>query len=338
MNLFLGITLIALFLVLAILSNRKKWIKGLGFTFMVFVFAIGALTFPSFFISWGNLKLESTIAPLVQIILFGMGMTLNFDDFKRVLKIPKAVMIGLISQYTIMPIFGFFCASLFGLSDEIAVGLILIGSCPGGATSNVIAYLARANVPLSITMTACSTMVSPIMTPLAMWLLADTFMPVQFLPMMISIIKMIIIPLILGILIHRFLPRLAKISIKVLPLIAMLSICLIIAITLAISRDDLMHMGFTLFAAAAFHNAFGYLLGYNIARIFKMNSTDCRTVALEVGVQNGGMATGLAFNVLNSAKAALASAIFGPWSAITSSVLASLWRKSSKSHQILKIN
>ncbi len=327
MNFFLGSAFVIVFVSLAAYSRKSKRLGGLGFTFMVFAFAAAALTFPAAFISWGSFELKNSIPPLVQLILFGMGMTLTFDDFRRVLKMPKAVVIGFSLQYTIMPIVGFLCARVFGLEAEVATGLILIGSCPGGVASNVIAYLAKANVPLSVTMTACSTLLSPLMTPLAMKLLAGTFVPIAFFPMFISILKMIILPLVLGLLIHRYLPLVAEKLVKVLPFLAMLSICIIIAVTIALSRDDLLKVGLMLFGASVCHNALGYLFGYNAARLCKLSTRDCRTVALEVGIQNGGMATGLAFNVLESVKAAMASATFGPWSAITSSVLASFWSK-----------
>jgi BASS family bile acid:Na+ symporter len=323
-----GIALILLFAVLAISAARGKWLHGLGFTFSVLAFGAAAFTFPGFFISWGGFEWKTAIVPLVQLILFGMGMTLSFDDFKRVLKMPRAIFIGSGCQYLIMPLVGFGCAALFGLKHEVAAGLILIGSCPGGVASNVLAYLARANVPLSVSMTVVSTLLSPLMTPLAMKLLAGAHVPIDVVPMMISILKMVIAPLVVGLLVHRYLPRLAAILVKVLPSLAMLAICLIIAVTIALSRDDLVRVGMVLFFAAALHNALGYLLGYGAARLCRLDRIDCRTVALEVGIQNGGMATGLAFNVLQSAQAAMASAVFGPWSAVTSSALASRWRKS----------
>jgi bile acid:Na+ symporter, BASS family len=336
MNIYLGTFLVIVFTMLALYTRFGKWLKGLGFTFFVFAFAAGALTFPEVFISWGSIELKNAISPLVQIILFGMGMTLNFDDFKRVFRMPTAVFIGFGLQYTIMPFIGFICARTFRLEADIAIGLILIGSCPGGATSNVIAYLAKANIPLSVTMTAFSTILSPVMTPLAMSIYAGKYVPIDFLPMMWSIVKMIILPLIIGLLTRRYLPMLANIAVKVLPFLAMFAVCLIIAITIAISRDDLLKIGMTLFVASACHNAVGYILGYNFARVFRLNSRDCRTVALEVGIQNGGMATGLAFDVLHNAKAALASATFGPWSAVTSSALASWWGTSSVNNISIK--
>lgn len=324
-----GVPLMLLFTALAIFAARGKWLHGLGFTLSVLAFGAAAFTFPAVFISWGNFELKSLIVPLVQLILFGMGMTLSADDFKRVAKMPAAIFIGSGLQYLIMPLVGFGCATLFGLQSEVAAGLILIGSCPGGVASNVLAYLARANVPLSVSMTVASTLLSPLVTPLAMKLLAGHHVPIEFLPMMISILKMVIAPLLAGILIHRYLPKLAAVLVKVLPMLAMLSICIIIAVTIALSRDDLVRVGIVLFFAAALHNALGYALGYGAARLCRLDHINCRTVALEVGIQNGGMATGLAFQVLQSPQAAMASAVFGPWSAVTSSALASWWRRTA---------
>ena len=309
--------------------GRLRALHGLGFTFAVFATGAATLTFPAAYIAWGGFELKRAIVPLVQLILFGMGMTLTFDDFARVLRTPKAILIGIALQFLIMPLGGYLSAQAFGLRGEVAVGLILIGSCPGGVSSNVITYLARGNVPLSVTMTACSTVLSPLMTPLAMRLLAGAYVPIQVLPMMLSIVEMIILPLAAGLLTYRYLPRLAARLTRVLPLLAMLSICVIIGITIALSRDELLHVGLALLGASAVHNALGYLLGYQGARLAGLEPRDCRTVALEVGIQNGGMATGLAFNVLHSAQAAMASATFGPWSAVTSSALASWWRRNS---------
>ncbi|HRT28502.1 MAG TPA: bile acid:sodium symporter family protein [Kiritimatiellia bacterium] len=333
MNTSIGILLTIVFAALAVLVRwgRVDTLRGLGFTFAVLATGAAAFTFPAVFIAWGGFELKRTIAPLVQLILFGMGMTLTFDDFTRVLRMPKAILVGVVLQYLVMPVGGFLSARAFGLKAEVAVGLILVGSCPGGASSNVITYLARGNVPLSVTMTACSTLVSPFMTPLAMRVLAGTYVPIEFLPMMLSIIEMIILPLVAGLLINRYLTRVAARLVRVLPFLAMFSICAIIGITVALSRDDLLRVGLALLGASALHNALGYLLGYQGARLAGLDTRDCRTVALEVGLQNGGMATGLAFNVLRSAQAAMASATFGPWSAVTSSVLASWWRRGSES-------
>lgn len=325
----LGITIILMFSALALASARVRWLGGLGFTFTVLAFGAAAFTFPVWFIAPGGFELKQIISPLVQLILLCMGMSLTLEDFTRVLSAPRAVVAGATLQYSIMPLAGFSFARLLGLEMEVAAGLILIGSCPGGVSSNVITYIAKGNVPLSVTMTAVSTLLSPFITPFAMQWLAGAYVPVEVGPMMLSILQMIIAPLAIGFAIRRFLPRVAERLVRVLPPLAMLSIALIVAITVALSRDDLVKVGLVLLVASACHNATGYLLGYGAARLLGLDARDSRTMALEVGLQNGGMATGLAFNVLHSPAAALAAATFGPWSAITSSALASWWSRRS---------
>ena len=328
MTLFsVSLTLALLFAALAVCTRFVKRLHGLGFTFCVLAVGSAAVAYPPLFMAWGGFELKRAIAPLVQLILLGMGMTLTVGDFRRVVTMPRAIVIGFLLQFTVMPCSGLLFAWVFGLTGAVATGLILIGSVPGGMASNVIALLARGNVPLSVTMTACSTLLSPLVTPLAMRLLAGTYVPIDVWAMMQSILTMIIAPLVVGLTIHHFLPVWAARCARWLLLVAMTAICLVIAITVAASREELLTVGIALFAACACHNATGYLLGFGMARAAGLNATDCRTVAIEVGMQNGGMATGLAFGVLNSPAAALASAVFGPWSAVTSSVLASWWRR-----------
>lgn len=321
---------IALLLIFAALAFGSRWVKplhGLGFTFAVLAVGSAAVAYPPFFTEWGGFELKRAITPLVQVIIFGMGMTLTLDDFRRVLTMPRGVILCCVLHYTVMPIGGFCFAHLFGLEGAVATGLILVGSVPSGTSSNVIALLARVNVPLSVTVTAVSTLISPFVTPLVMKWLAGTYVPVDATVMMFSILKMIVAPLVLGLVMHRYLPAMTLRLVRVLPYLAMLAICTIIGVTIALSREQLLRMGLALFAAAACHNATGYLLGYWGGRLAGLNRTDARTTALEVGIQNGGMATGLAFDVLKSPAAALAAAVFGPWSAVTSSALASWWRR-----------
>jgi bile acid:Na+ symporter, BASS family len=327
MSHLLGILLFLLFIALAVASRRVCAVKGLGFTFVVLATGVAAMTFPAAFISWGGFEVKSAITPLVQVILLGMGLTLTPDDFLRVLTMPRGVILCCALHYTIMPLGGWCFAHLFGLQGAVATGLILIGSVPSGTSSNVISLLARANVPLSVTVTAVSTLISPMVTPLAMKWLAGAEVPIDAGAMMVSILKMIIAPLLLGLVVQRLLPVVAKRLIPVLPYVAMFAICTIIGVTIALSREQLLSMGLAIFAAAACHNATGYLLGYWGGRVSGLNEIDARTCALEVGIQNGGMATGLAFNVLHSPAAALGAAVFGPWSAITSSALASWWSR-----------
>jgi len=318
---------------LALAINTSRRFISLSFTGWVLASGTWAMFHPNLFIKWGDFELKSTFGPLIQLILFGMGMTLTFEDFARVIKLPKAVLIGIICQFAIMPFAGFAFAKFFGLEPQVAAGLILVGSCPGGVTSNIIAYIARANVALSVTMTACSTLVSPIMTPLAMKTLAGQYVPIEVLPMMISILKIIIAPLIIGVLANRYAHKYVQKVIRGLPPIAMFGTCAIITVTIALARDDMFRVALGLFGASVCHNATGYLLGYFGARFSGLEKRDSRTVAIEVGIQNGGMATTLAMNVMGKPLAALGSAIFGPWSAVTSSALASYWRRSTQAEE-----
>lgn len=273
--------------------------------------------------------MRRTIVPLIQVIMFGMGTTLTFQDFARVVRIPKAVLAGCSLQYLVMPLMGWTLARVFDLQPTVALGLVLVGSCPGGVASNVITYIARGNVALSVTMTACSTMLSPILTPLAMTVLAGQYLPVEMGTMAVSILQIIVVPVVAGVVIKRYATGVVSKVGRYLPFVSMLSICIIIAVTVALSRDHLLVVGAALLGASVCHNAAGFLLGYFGARLLGLSKIDCRTVAIEVGLQNGGMATGLAFSVLKSATAAMASAVFGPWSTVSGSALASYWRRSA---------
>ncbi|MBA2113784.1 bile acid:sodium symporter family protein [Bremerella alba] len=308
---------------------HPSWTQ-LSFTIAVILFAVSGFFLPFLYVwEYQGWQPRQAIGPLVQVIMFGMGVSLTFADFGRVLRMPKSVLVGVLGQFTVMPILAFLFVRLFGLDTEVAAGLILIGSCPGGVASNVIAYIAKANVPLSVTMTACSTMLSPLATPLAMLLLAGQYVPMEVAPMAWSIVKMILIPVLLGLLFNHFAGALVRRLQKLFPLVAMLGICVIIAITIALARDDLKNVGFVLFLAAALQNAVAFTVGYGGARALRLEENDCRTIALEVGIQNGGMATGLAINLMHSPVMALGSAVYGPWSAISSSVLAAWWRSCS---------
>jgi bile acid:Na+ symporter, BASS family len=304
--------------------------KTFAFTFWVLAFVAQAFSFPTVFQDWPTGPAKNYIAPLIQVIMFGMGTTLSLGDFARVLLLPKSVAIGMSLQFLVMPLVGFLLAYAFGFSPEIAAGVILIGSCPGGVASNVIAYLARADVALSVTLTACSTLMSPLMTPLAMGLLADSQVEVSFVKMMGTILEITIAPIVAGLIVSYFLqwmrwrgPWLDQI----LSAIAMFAICVVIGIIVAQSRDDLFQVGPALVVVAVVHNAIGYGLGYVGAKTCRLDEATSRTIAIEVGMQNGGMASALAINVLNSPPAALAGAIFGPWMSISGSVLASWWRQ-----------
>jgi BASS family bile acid:Na+ symporter len=321
---FVGPPFILMLAALAIYFQTKSSLKVFTFTFWVFAFTAAALFYPVAFLSWGGFELKRLNVPLIQLIMFGMGASLSFADFARAVKMPKAVLIGMLLQFTVMPLAGWSIAHVFGFEPEVAAGVILIGSCSGGVASNVMAYLARANVALSVTMTACSTLLAPLMTPTAMKILAGRLVPIPFIGMMISIIKMIILPIVAGLIANWLLHGRRKWLDRILPVVSMAAICFIIAIIAANSRNELLTAGFLLIGAAAVHNTIGYTLGYFGARAARLSETDCRTVAIEVGMQNG---VGLAIDVLKSTNAALAPAIFGTWMNVSGSTLASWWRE-----------
>jgi len=305
---------------------------GIGFAVFIVITVIFAMINPGICSQWGEYKTNQLIFPLIQVIMFGMGTTLGPADFARAFRMPVAVIVGMVLQFSVMPLLGVVLAKCFQFPPEIAAGMILVGSAPGGVASNVITYLARGNVALSVTMTACSTLLSPLMTPLLMSLLAGAIVPVDFWAMFQSIIWMIIIPIVGGLVANEILKRMewrGDWIDKVLSLISMGGIGIVLAIIVADSRDELLTVGPYLIAAAILHNGLGYLLGYWGAVACRLDQASCRTVAIEVGMQNCGMATGLAVNVLKSTQVALPAAIFGPWMSISGAMLAAWWQGSA---------
>src|SRR5690606_26347360 len=255
-----------------------------------------------------------------------MGTALSVQDFVNVAKMPKGVLVGTVCQFTIMPLIGLTIATTFGFPAEIAAGVILICFAPGGVASNVIAYLAGANLPLSVTLTTVSTLMAPIMTPFLMKTLAGQFVPVNFLDMMIGIINMIIVPIVLGLLFNKLFHGRTRWLDRAMPIVSMVGIAVIITIITAAGRDSLLEVGLFLILAAILHDGMGYLLGYWGARLMRLDERSCRTVAIEVGMQNGGMSSGIALQMGKLATVGLAPAIFGPWMNISGSILANYWR------------
>ncbi len=321
-----GATLVLAFALLAVYFQRHPKLNIIAFTFWVFTMTTWGLYFPAHFTSWGGFQLNRLNVPLIQLIMLGMGATLSLGDFARALRMPQAVLIGMVLQFSVMPLLGWTIAVSFGFPDEIAAGVVLIGSCSGGVASNVMAFLAKGNVALSVTMTACSTLMAPLMTPLAMQLLAGRFIEIEFVAMMIAVIELVILPVGAGLVLNRLLAHRRDLLNRILPGMSMAGICFILAIIAAGSREELLRSGAVLLGAALLHNVAGYVFGYFAAGLCKLKETDRRTVAFEVGMQNGGMAVGLATTVLKSPAAALAPGIFGTFMNVTGSALASWWR------------
>lgn len=321
-----GVALVLAFGLLAIYFQLHPKLSIIAFTFWVFTLTTWGLYFPAHFTSWGDFQLNRLTVPLIQLIMLGMGATLSVGDFLRALRMPQAVLIGMGLQFSVMPVLGWAIAVSFGFPDEIAAGIVLIGACSGGVASNVMAFLAKGNVALSVTMTACSTLMAPLMTPLAMRLLAGRFIEIEFVAMMVAVFQLVILPVGAGLVLNRLLTGRRDLLERLLPGVSMGGICFILAIIAAGSREELLRSGAALLGAALLHNVAGYVFGYYAAGAFRLKETDRRTVAFEVGMQNGGMAVGLATTVLKSPAAALAPAIFGTFMNVTGSAVASWWR------------
>ena len=322
----IGPALILTFIALAIGLQGYPLTKGLSFTTWIFAAVAGAMFYPGYFIEIGGFQMKSLMIPLLQIIMFGMGTAMSLRDFLGVIRMPKGVFAGLVCQFTIMPLVGFTLARSFNFPPEIAAGIILVGSSPSGLASNVMAYLAKANLALSVTLTAVATALAPIMTPLLMKNLAGAFVPIDFWGMMWSIVKIVIIPIIAGLVFNHFFSGKAKWLDKAMPVVSMVGIALIIAIITAAGRDGLLEVGLLLVLACLIHNISGYLLGYGACKLLRMDEKSCRTIALEVGLQNGGLASGIALEMGKVATVGLAPAVFGPMMNITGSSLATWWR------------
>ncbi|MEO1009785.1 MAG: bile acid:sodium symporter family protein [Bacteroidota bacterium] len=321
-----GPSLILFLVFLAVATRGHHFFKGFSFTILIFAAVSYAMFYPAYLIQIGSFQMKSLIVPLLQIIMFGMGTAMSIKDFWGVVKMPKGVLVGVFCQFTIMPLLGLGLATLFAFPPEIAAGVVLIGSSPSGLASNVMSYLAKANVALSVTLTAVSTLLAPLMTPLLMKNFAGQFVPIDFWGMMLSILKIVILPIIAGLIFNHFFHGKAKWLDRAMPIVSMAGIALIIMIITAAGRDNLLTIGLLLIVAAIIHNAAGYFLGYWGCRLFKMPERDCRTIALEVGMQNGGLASGIALEMGKVATVGLAPAVFGPWMNISGSSLATYWR------------
>lgn len=327
---YAGWLLVLFFGALAMFFRGYELLKGYVFTIMIFAAVSAAMYFPQYFIQIGDFKLSGLIIPLMQIIMFGMGTTLSVKDFSAVLKMPKGVVIGLVAQFSIMPFIGWGLTKVFSFPPEIAAGIILIGSCPSGLASNVMSYLARANVALSVTLTATATLLAPLMTPLLMQLLAGEYVAIDFWKMVIDITKIIIVPVGLGLIFNHFLHGKFKVLDEIMPVISMLGIGLIIVVITSAGRNDLLVVGPLLILACLIHNLFGYTLGFWAAKALGMPAKDCRTIALEVGLQNAGLGSGLALAMGKLSTVGLAPAIFSPIMNSTGSTLALWWRARTK--------
>ena len=379
---------------LAIGLGAVESLKGYRYTAWIIAAVVAGMMYPQAFTKWGdvNLRDKTLILVIIQLVMFGMGTHMSLKDFSGMASTGKGVLIGLFCHFSIMPLMGLLLTKIFHFEPEIAAGIILIGSCSSGLASNVMVYLARANLVLSVIVTAMATMIAPLLTPLLMKLLAGTLIEVKFMDMMIDIVKIVLVPIgaallhdylktanpnkskivftaglisiawiamlvlvftvntslpsgqsltlsgffagavIAGILYHLIWQQFPKID-KIMPLISMFGIIYFTTVTTAAGRENLLKVGFLLFIASVIHNAAGYFFGYWLSRFFGMDKNSSRTIAFEVGLQNGGMASGIAGSMGKLGTVGLAAAVFSPWMNISGSILANYWRRKSEKEE-----
>ena len=378
---------------LAIGLRAVPSLKGYQYTAWIIAAVVAGMIYPEAFTNWGSINLRDKwlILIIIQLVMFGMGTHMSLKDFTGLASTGKGVLVGLFCHFSIMPLMGLLLTKIFHFDAEIAAGIILIGSCSSGLASNVMVYLARANLVLSVIVTAMATLAAPFLTPLLMKTLAGTLIAINFTDMMVEIIKIVIVPIgaalvhdflktasvrqkkkiyfisivcvvwlialplglnhffetsigskpllqslelvsffagavLVGVVynfLHRRFPKLGK----VMPLISMFGIIYFTTVTTAAGRDNLMKVGLLLFFASVIHNAAGYFFGYWLSRLFGMDKNSSRTIAFEVGLQNGGMASGLAGSMGKLGTVGLPAAVFSPWMNISGSILANYWRK-----------
>lgn len=364
-------------------------LKGYQYTAWIISAVVAGMLFPQAFTSWGsvNLRDKTLILVIIQLVMFGMGTHMSLKDFSGIASTGKGVLVGLFCHFSIMPLMGLLLTKVFDFEPEIAAGIILIGSCSSGLASNVMVYLAKANLVLSVIVTAMATLVAPLLTPLLMKTLAGTLIEIKFVDMMMEIIKIVLVPIgaallhdylkrtgetqrrrvniivaisvawifivvfyllrnihqpewrqsitlsafftgavIAGWFYHQLYNRFPKLD-KIMPLISMFGIIYFTTVTTAAGRENLMKVGVLLFIASVIHNAAGYFFGYWLSRLFGMDKNASRTIAFEVGLQNGGMASGIAGSMGKLGTVGLPAAVFSPWMNISGSLLANYWRK-----------
>lgn len=285
------------------------------------LFTAAAWFFPTLFAPG-----KSLILPLLMLIMFGMGMTLGASDFYRVIRRPKVIGLGIALQYTVMPLLAFLLSRLFALSPELTAGMVLVGASSGGTASNVITYLAKGDVALSISLTAVSTLLAVALMPLLTWVYIGQSVPVPVIQMLQSVLEVVLVPVAVGIAVNTlFGMKMQKVK-PLFPLLSMVSIVLIIAIIVALNHDNLGKVGPILLLAVALHNLGGMAAGFFVPRLLGYDAVTCRTMAFEVGMQNSGLSVALAIKYFG-ALAALPGAIFSIWHNIAGSVLAGWWAK-----------
>lgn len=291
---------------------------------IVVVFTALALFFPSYF----SFVKPVFINPLLGIIMFGMGLSIKLEDFKLLLKKPKEVIIGVIAQFVVMPFLAFVLVKIFSLPPQIAIGVILVGASPGGTSSNVITYLSKGDVALSVAITSCTTFLAPVMTPFLIYILAGQSIQVDMFGMFYSIVQVVIIPIVLGGIIHKFFPKFAHLIQGVLPLISTIGIVAIITSIVSRNAANLLSSSLMIVLIVVLHNLFGYLIGFLIGKITRQPLSKIKAISIEVGMQNSGLAASLAVTHFGLYPlASVPAAIFSVWHNISGGILAGIYSR-----------
>ena len=291
---------------------------------LVLLSAVAALLFPD---TLSHLK-PRLINPLLGVIMFGMGLTLKPEDFRVVFSRPKDVLVGCLAQFTVMPLLAFALTRIFRLEEALAIGVILVGCCPGGTASNVITFLAKGDLALSVGMTATSTLLAPVLTPLLVWLLAGETVEVDVVGMLLSILWVVILPIVLGLVVKRIWPRTTERAAGYLPALSSLAICIIVLIVIAANAHKLLAGGWVILLVVVLHNVCGLAAGYLIGLLLHLSPAKRRAVSVEVGMQNSGLASSLA--TLHFAAYPLATipgALFSVWHNISGAIVARIYSR-----------
>lgn len=307
----------------------SAWIAA-HITLIVVLVTVVALFLPSSF-NWIS---TSAITPMLGVVMFGMGLTLRPSDFKPVLQHPKEILIGELAQFLIMPSLAWLLSKLLALPEELALGVVLVGCCPGGTASNVICYLAKGDVPLSVAMTGVSTLLAPVVTPALVWLLASESVDVDIAGMFLSIVQVVIVPIVLGFAANHYFGQTTRRIVPLLPMISTLSIAFIIGIIVAHNSASILTCSLIVAVAVILHNVLGLALGYGLTALTGSEPSKRSAIAIEVGMQNSGLATSLATtHFAMFPMAAVPGAMFSVWHNFSGSIAAQIFRKQADRKQ-----
>ncbi|MFV0481656.1 MAG: bile acid:sodium symporter family protein [Campylobacteraceae bacterium] len=293
------------------------------FPLWAILLAVIAFYLPSFFVGY-----KTSITPLLTLIMFLMGTSLSISDFTRVVKRPLLIVLGMGMQFIFMPLFAFLISKFLNLSTDLMVGMLLVGAVSGGTASNVMTFLAKGDVALSITLTACSTLMSVFLTPLLVWFYVGAEVPVDVNAMLLGILQIVVIPVVVGLICAHFLKKEIERFGDFFALFSMLAIIFIIAIVVALNKANIASVGIIVFIGVILHNSLGLVSGFCISKLLGYDHKTCKTMSIEIGMQNSGLAVALATNYFKDlALAALPGAIFSVWHNISGSILAGYWGK-----------